>query len=142
VIPPTADGRILMSHRALGLVLLVPIVLGTIGCRLGASPYPVFLESPDPHQRIEAIMNAAKAGDRTMVPRLVDRLEDEDEAVRFYAILALERLERTRLGYDYANSDAERASAVRRWREYVRAARHRADIAGDGNAVLKAGELR
>jgi len=91
---------------------------------LGVAPYPETLESPDPGQRIAAIAKAADAGNHEAVPLLVDRLTDEDEAVRFYAILALERIEGTRLGYDYAKNDMGRSQAVKRWRRYVRTGRH------------------
>ena len=64
-------------------------------------------------------MQAGERSDRSAVPALVDRLEDEDEAVRFYAILALERLTGTRLGYDYGAPEMERRAGVDRWRRSV-----------------------
>jgi len=58
--------------------------------------------------------------DEKAVALLVDRLEDEDEGVRFYAILALDRITGERFGYDYAAPIDQRAEAVDRWREYAR----------------------
>ncbi|MBN2562574.1 MAG: HEAT repeat domain-containing protein [Phycisphaerae bacterium] len=78
------------------------------------------IHSDDPDERILGICEAAKAKDRRAVPLLVDRLEDEDDAVRFYAIGALDRITGKRLGYDYAEPLSDRAKAVERWRRYVR----------------------
>ncbi len=69
-----------------------------------------------------AIKMAGDRRDRAAMPALVHRLEDEDPGVRFYAILALEKITGTRLGYDYAQPEAERNRAVKRWRNYVRTA--------------------
>lgn len=66
--------------------------------------------------------------DRSAVPLLVDRLDDEDEAVRFYAILSLERIAGTRLGYDYKSGGRERAVAIQRWRERVQSGEFRETI--------------
>ncbi len=89
----------------------------TVGCIGGYEPD---LQSPDPAARIRAIVDVAEAGETSAVPALVDRLEDEDEAVRFYAIEALKRLTGRDLGYRYYESAYERRPAVQRWRRYVR----------------------
>ena len=56
-------------------------------------------------------------------PRLnaiVTLLDDEDPAVRFYAIGALERIAGDRKGYDYFDDDpAARGPAVERWRQWL-----------------------
>ena len=49
----------------------------------------------------------------------MDRLGDDDEAVRLYAILALERISGTRLGYNYRAPEPERVRAMARWRQYL-----------------------
>ena len=103
---------------------LAACLLAPAGC---AKPsfYRADIQSEDPGDRILAIRAAGEAGDRAAVPHLVDRLDDEDDGVRFFAILSLERLTGTRLGYNYAASSVERTDAVERWREYVRSGRHR-----------------
>ena len=88
------------------------------------------IQSPDATQRVLAIRAAGEARDRRAVPLLVDRLEDEDDGVRFYAILALERITGKRLGYDYGASPGPRAAAVERWREFVRDGGHVAQASG------------
>lgn len=78
------------------------------------------IQSENPADRILAIRAAAEARDTESVPLLVDRLEDEDRAVRLFAILALEKITGQRFGYDYAKPDADQRAAVERWRAYVR----------------------
>ncbi len=82
------------------------------------------MNSPDALGRALAIREAAESNDRHSVPLLVDRLEDEDEAVRLFAIKALVKMTGSRLGYDYAKPADQRAGAVAQWREYVLAGRH------------------
>ncbi len=113
-----------LSLRCL-IVAMWPVL--AMGCNLGRSPYGASFESPDPSDRIAAVRQAGNSEDQSAVPALVDRLEDEDSGVRLYAILALERIVGTRMGYDYANSDAERVRAVYRWREFVRRGGHVGD---------------
>jgi HEAT repeat protein len=72
-------------------------------------------------ERALAAVRLAEAGDAGAVHELVDLLEDSDRAVRMYAILALVRLTGADYGYTYYGSDLERAVAVRRWREALRA---------------------
>jgi len=78
------------------------------------------IQHQEPSVRIKAIVEAGRARDDKAVPLIVDRLEDEDEGVRLYAIIALEKITGERLGYDYGDSMAERAGAVERWRNFVR----------------------
>ncbi len=83
------------------------------------TPYPGALNSPRPDERARAAIRAAETGDRDVIGILVDRLEDPDEGVRFYAILALERLTGTRMGYDYRVGWSQRRRAVQEWRRYL-----------------------
>jgi len=100
-------------------VLLLAISAGSGGCGRPRVPYPQSFHSEAPEDRIAAIRRAVDTRDTAMLGLMVDRLEDEDEAVRFYAILGLERMTGTRLGYDYADDVAQRRRAVMRWREHV-----------------------
>jgi hypothetical protein len=113
-------------------VISVIALLLPAACAPKATPYPESFRSDRPEERIQAIHRAAETQDRAMLDRLVDRLEDDDEAVRFYAILALDKLTGTRLGYGYEDSTAERARAVKRWRAYLE------ERSGDSNADVTA----
>jgi HEAT repeat protein len=72
------------------------------------------------NERIKAIREAGEQKDRTAVPILVNRLEDEDDAVRFFAIIALERITGQRFGYEYSQPLAVRTRSVEIWREYLK----------------------
>lgn len=104
-----------------GPALLLVVCMMSAASLHCVAPPPSRIQSADVNQRILAIYAAAESGDKQSVPLLVDRLEDEDEAVRFYAILALDKMTGRRLGYDYASPPSERAKAVERWRRFVRA---------------------
>ena len=97
--------------------MCVMAVLLSAGCVAG---YRTDLNSPDPAARIRAIRHVVETGDQGALPLLVDRLEDEDEGVRFYAIAALTRITETDMGYKYYKPARERLPAVKRWRDYVR----------------------
>ena len=89
------------------------------GCQLGRPKPGAGLASADPLERIQAIVAAGETRDASAVPLLVDRLEDEDQAVRFYAIQALTRITGQDMGYRYYRPFWERARAVRRWRGFL-----------------------
>jgi hypothetical protein len=98
------------------------------------------IQSESASERILAIRAAGEARDRKAVPLLVDRLEDEDDAVRFFAILALEKTTGERFGYDYARPANERARSVERWRAYAReAGRGATGKAGVGGGSVPGG---
>jgi HEAT repeat protein len=99
----------------LAAVLIAPLA----GCGPPRTAYPAAINSQRPEERIAAIKRAAETHDRSVIGLLVDRLDDEDEGVRFFAILALERLTGTRLGYNYHASEAERGRAIQRWRGHL-----------------------
>ncbi|MFH1419118.1 MAG: HEAT repeat domain-containing protein [Planctomycetota bacterium] len=101
------------------------------GC--GPRPYRADIQSESVHERILGVRAAAEAKDADSVPLLVDRLEDEDDAVRFFSILALEKITGQRFGYDYASPAQQRAGSVERWRAYVRQGEH-GDTAPPGEA--------
>ena len=97
----------------------LPLALFATGCGPTRTPYPEALQSERPDERIRAIKQAVQLRDESVLGILVDRLEDSDEAVRFYAILALEKLTGTRMGYEYHAPEPLRGRAVQRWRAYL-----------------------
>lgn len=125
-----------MSRR---LMLVACSVCLASGCGPAGGPLGLAqLESPDPATRIRAIVHltheASRASSslfgrpqqfarthqaRTVEAALVDRLEDEDEAVRMFAIAGLDRLTGERFGYVAYIGPQRRQPAVERWREYL-----------------------
>lgn len=126
LVRPSESGRV-NRHAPLPLRLAGWTILAAAfmagGC---AKPdhFQANFQSENAGDRILAIRQAGEAKDRKAVPQIVDRLDDEDDGVRFFAILALERITGTRLGFDYAAPHPARYAAVARWRDYVRAKRH------------------
>jgi len=82
------------------------------------------IHSWNPAERVLAIRKAAVARNVHAVPLIVDRLEDEDAAVRMFAILALQEITGERFGYDYSATGSRQAAAVEAWRSYVRRGGH------------------
>jgi hypothetical protein len=105
-----------------------------VGCQGMRSRVAPRMEAVDPGERAAAIIAAGNARDCRAVPALVDRLEDEDPGVRFFAVLALERLTGTRLGYRSGAPLAERRAAVQEWRKFL------ASGPGAGEATSLGGE--
>ncbi len=77
------------------------------------------LESHDAAVRIRALGAVVRRGEPELVPAVVDRLDDHDPAVRMYAILTLEKLTGTRLGYRYYAPSDKRRAAVAAWRRFL-----------------------
>src|SRR5690606_19024441 len=95
-------------------VIILVMGLAVAGCR--ASRGPLRLDHPDPANRIMAIKQAAAAQDPAAIPQLIESLDHDDPAVRFYAIGALHKLTGQTLDYAYYADDLERAPMVERWR--------------------------
>jgi len=114
-------------HRLIVTLAVCAIPAVPCGCNANR-PVRANIQSPDAAQRIRAIKNAADSGDVAAIPLIVDRLEDEDQAVQFFAILALERLTGKRLGYEVGQSSSERVAAIDRWRAYVDQGRSKRSI--------------
>jgi HEAT repeat protein len=89
------------------------------GCGGGASSVADKLQAEHPSERVSGCISAAERGDMSALPLLVERLEDRDADVRFFAIGALRRLTRQTLGYRYFDDARRRAGAVHRWRQWL-----------------------
>ena len=69
--------------------------------------------------RADASYRAGEARDKSAVALLVERLEDPEADVRFFAVGALQRITGETFGYRYFDDDATRAQAVGRWRQWL-----------------------
>ena len=72
-------------------------------------------ESPNPAATIYAIEQAARSGDTTATPQIVEQLDSDDPAVRLLAIEALEILTGETYGYRYDEPQYMRRAAIKRW---------------------------
>jgi HEAT repeats len=106
--------------KKFGFSVGVAMVASTIcGCATGSGTDLSALQSLDPARRVVAVRTCAAARDPSLTPLVVDRLDDEDLAVRSAAIVALVRMTGERFGYSAGDPIGERDVAVRRWRRFV-----------------------
>ena len=100
--------------------ILVPLLLGAvISCAPKRPANP--LASDDPSVKIPAMKHAAAAHDRSAIPQLITDLDNDDPAIRMYAIEALRHLTGQDMGYRYYDDEAARAPAVQRWKQWPKA---------------------
>ncbi|MCC7294113.1 MAG: HEAT repeat domain-containing protein [Phycisphaerales bacterium] len=96
---------------------VAPGMAGGAGC---ASPRTsqgtAGLEDADPVQRGRAVQAVAQQGDPSLAPLLVDRLEDEDAAVRMLAAEGLRRLTGQAIEFEADWPATKRAAVADQWR--------------------------
>lgn len=105
------------SQRILQFCVSVALTAPAVGC---AGSVRDQIQSPDPAARVRAIIKATQWCDRKAIPLIVDRLEDEDEAVRTMANMALKKLTGQDFGYRAYDSIARRQRSVATWRQWLR----------------------
>ena len=92
------------------------------GCRPGAAGgIGRGLQSGSGSERIRACIRAGETKDKRALSLLVEQLEDTSGDVRLFAIGALRRMTGQTLGYRYYAPAGERATAVARWRKWLKA---------------------
>ena len=78
------------------------------------------IADPDPQVKIAGIKQAVAKRDLSALPALVEQLDSDDPAVRFYAQQALERFAGEGFGYEYYQDEEERKAPLARWREWLK----------------------
>lgn len=68
---------------------------------------------------VGAVRQQVEHHDYSSIARLIDDLESDDSAVRFYAIYTLEAATGQRQGYDYFADVSQRQQAIARWRAWL-----------------------
>lgn len=78
------------------------------------------LVSRNPARKIPAIKSAVREKDiaRSAAP-LVEALDSNDAAERFYAIQGLEKLTGETFGYVYYEEETARKPAIERWKQWL-----------------------
>ena len=96
-------------------------ILLAVGAALaaGCGHGPRSVSDPDPADKIPAIETATRDHDRRAIPQLVADLDNNDPAIRFYAIDALHMLTGEDFGYEYYLDDDARKPAVERWKVWL-----------------------
>jgi hypothetical protein len=101
------------------------LLLMGICCAAGCSwSVDHMIDSSDPAVKIPAMKRAAEQGNQDSVEQLVQNLQSDDPAVRFYAIQSLQRLTGEDLGYHYYAPAENRREAVGRWNAWLQARQH------------------
>lgn len=80
---------------------------------------PLRIDSRNPQVKILAMKQAAERMDRTKLPLLIDQLDNDDAAVRFYAIESLRRITGEQFGYNYYDPMVQRSAAIERWKQWL-----------------------
>ena len=107
--------------RAAGLILILACC--SLACRGKLPPPNPAAEDPTwerPRERRRDQDHTRRIPDRSALPQLVDSLNDDDPAVRLFAIAALEKFTGDRFGYEYYLDEDQRKPAIARWREWLK----------------------
>jgi hypothetical protein len=116
--------RVTRSNFARFTALL--LTLAMLSCGQPASQGG--FDSPDPSSRLYAIVRAGQTKDRAAIPRLIESLASDDQAVRMYAIASLERITGKTYGFVHYQPPARREEALQRWLAALRSGELGADV--------------
>ena len=115
---PVAPGARLDDKRGMRAAAALSILAAALaGCRDSGRG----LVDEDPAFKVPAIKEAVHDKERKAVPQLVTDLNDDDSAVRFFAIEGLRRLTGQTFDYHYYDDAPARAPAIDRWRAWLAA---------------------
>lgn len=88
------------------------------GCFV-APKEPRSIEHDDPVVKIPAIKQVTRTQNQSAIAHLVGELDNDDPAIRFYAIAALSRLTGQTLGYRYYDDEVRRRPSLEAWRAWL-----------------------
>jgi hypothetical protein len=97
-------------------ILVAALALLTGGC---FTPDPKSLNSDNAASADPAIKDAAIQDNRQAIPRLIVLLDDNDSAIRFAAICALEKMTGQTFDYHYYDDVPDRQPAIQRWQHWL-----------------------
>lgn len=111
--------QVFRSHtRAAAAALGVAALCVLCGC-LSDPSGNVGFDEPDPQARLRAVRAAAEADDAGAIKSLIEMLDSDDPAERFFAIGTLADLaDGERFGYRHWEDRSERRGAIARWVEW------------------------
>lgn len=100
--------------RCRTLLICIAVTL-PLGCGTSWQASQGGFDSDDPASKLYAITRAGENRDQTAVRHLIDQLDSDDAAVRMMAIMALEHVIGTRMGYNPYDTIENRQQAVEAW---------------------------
>jgi hypothetical protein len=106
---------VIWSRRA---SILFAVVLAGAGCQDPRGP--VSITSDDPDLKIQAMKQDAVHPRQADTPKLVESLQSDDPAIRFYAVQALRRITHDDFGYRFYDDDDQRAPATAKWQAWLK----------------------
>jgi len=107
----------LIRRAALTWMIASLAAVSSWSCR--APRPPVSIKNEDTDIKVLAIKKAAREKDKSAIPQLVEELSNDDPAVRFYAIEALEELTGQTMDYKYFEDEDGRKEAVDKWKTWL-----------------------
>lgn len=105
------------AFRTGGWLVMVAVGCSAIAC-VHPKP-PLVVTDADPAVKIPAIQKAVREKDLRVARQLIKDLENDDPAVRFYAVEGLHRLTKQNFGYRYYDDDDRRAPALKKWQQWL-----------------------
>ncbi|MCD4699628.1 MAG: HEAT repeat domain-containing protein [Phycisphaerae bacterium] len=112
------------THCNIAFVCLFVAVFSA-GCNGSDNGLASGLQGELASERAEACIRAGQSRDESVLPLLVERLEDTDADVRLFAIGALKKITDRDFGYRYYAPPSDRSEAVQRWRKWLRQRREK-----------------
>jgi hypothetical protein len=113
--------RFCLKHfHSANCVAFISVACVWLGAGCSEPRGPVSVKSDDPTLKIPAIKEDVQRKNSGDVVLLVQNLNDDDSAVRFYAIEGLRRLTGADLGYRYYDDDEQRQPALDRWNQWLK----------------------
>jgi hypothetical protein len=79
----------------------------------------VSIQNEDTDIKVLGIKKAVREKDKSAIPQLVEELSNDDPAVRFYAIEALEELTGQTMDYKYYQDEEGRKESVGKWKKWL-----------------------
>ena len=99
---------------------ILPLAFAMVGLACTAPQPAPNVADPEAAIKIAGIRQAAARKDRSVLPALVAELDNDDAAVRLFAIQALEKFAGERFGYEYYLDEEGRKPSLAKWQEWLK----------------------
>jgi hypothetical protein len=103
------------------------LVLSSLAAGCSGTTGPQTVANPDPGVKVPIIRAAVDRHDTSVIPQLIDDLNDDDPAIRFYANDGLQKLTGQDFNYRFYDDADARKPSIDRWRAWL--GQHQGEIA-------------